>query len=303
MVQDYVCPGSVQEALECLKAHAGQALVIAGGTDVLPDIRTGKVAPECLVDITDLPGLNRIEVGENFVTIGATVTFARIREHPFLKERVPALVEAAGSVGSPAIQNVATWAGNIVQAMPAADGAIVAIALDAQARVAGADGTRWNPVRSLFEGPGVSRVDPTRQIVTAIRFPNPGPGTGTAWRRLGRRAALVLPILNCAVRVCLEPGSSRCPGPRDATRRIAEAAIALGPVGPRPRRMLKAESSLRGRVPAAEVVAEAAHLATSEATPRSSLMRASREYRLQIIPVLVTEALNTALERARWADD
>jgi CO/xanthine dehydrogenase FAD-binding subunit len=298
MATGYVYPTSLEEALECLEAHGGRARVIAGGTDVPPDVQKGRIAPECLVDVTRIPDLGRIEVTEDVVTVGAAVTFAAIREHPFLNERVHALVEAAGSVGTGAIQNAATWVGNIVQGMPAADGAIVALALDAEARIVDGERAQWHPVESLFAGPGVSVVDPTRQIVTAIRFPRPGPRTGTAWRRVGRRAALVLPILNCAVRVRLAPDSSAGSGGGQARGRIERATIALGPVAPRPRRMRQAESFLSGRAPAAEVMAKAGRLVASEARPRTSVMRASRDYRLRIIPVLVMEALSAALDRA-----
>lgn len=299
MATDYVYPSSIEAALEGLEAYDGRARIIAGGTDVLPDVRKGKIAPACLVDVTRIPVLGQIEVTEDLVTVGAAVTFAAIRKHPFLNERVHVLVEAAGSVGAAAIQNAATWVGNIVQAMPAADGAIVAIALDAEAHVVDRDGARWQPVESLFEGPGVSAVDPTRQIVTAIRFPRPGSRTGTAWQRVGRRAALVLPILNCAVQVCLESDSLVGSDGGPAAERITRATIALGPVAPRPQRMRQAEAFLSGRVPTAETIEKAARLAAGEASPRTSVMRASRDYRLRIIPVLVTEALTTALARAR----
>jgi len=299
MATDYLYPESVGEALECLEAHDGRARVIAGGTDVLPDVRKGKIVPDCLVDVTRIPDLGAIEVAESTVTVGAAVTFAAIQEHAYLNERVHALVEAARSVGAAAIQNAATWVGNIVQGMPAADGAIVAIALGAEAHVVDREGARWKPVESLFEGPGISAVDPTRQIVTAICFPRPESRTGTAWRRVGRRSALVLPILNCAVRVCLGPDAASGTGQGPATGRITRAAIALGPVAPRPQRMRQAESFLSGRAPTADVVARAADLAAGEAQPRTSVMRASRDYRLRIIPVLVTDALNAALDRAR----
>jgi carbon-monoxide dehydrogenase medium subunit len=298
MTVDYLYPESVEEALECLKAHDGRARVIAGGTDVLPDLRKGKIAPACLVDVTRIPDLARIEVTDDTVTVGAAVTFAAIREHPFLNERIHALVEAARSVGAAAIQNAATWVGNIVQGMPAADGAIVAVALDAEAHIVDQHGVRWQPVESLFEGPGVSAVDPTRQIVTAIRFPRPDSQTGTAWQRIGRRSALVLPILNCAVQVCLAPESSPDPGQGQTRARITQATVALGPVAPQPRRMRQAESFLSGRVPTVSVVAKAADLAAGEARPRTSVMRASRDYRLKIIPILVTDALNAAIDRA-----
>jgi carbon-monoxide dehydrogenase medium subunit len=283
---EYLYPRSIEEALQCLAAQSGKARLIAGGTDVLPDIRKGIIRPSCLVDITRIPILKEIDVDDGFVTIGAAVTFAMIREHPSLHERVHALVDAARSVGAGAIQNAATWVGNIVQAMPAADGGIVAIALDAEARIVDCDGARWQPVESLFRGPGVSAIDPRRQLVTHIRFPRPGRKTGTAWRRVGRRSALVLPILNCAVRVEID-GDAR-------NLRVVRAAIALGPVAPRPFRAREAEAFLQGRALTENTLAVAGRVAQEEANPRTSLMRASREYRLAIIPTLVSEALAEA---------
>jgi len=287
-VTEYLFPASVEEALAQLGQYGGRARIIAGGTDVMPDVRRAKIHPRCLVDVTRIPGLDRIEITEDFVTVGAAVTFAAIKESPFLNRHVHALADAARSVGAVAIQNAATWAGNVVQAMPAADGAIVAIALEAQARVVDAGGAAWRSVESLFLGPGVSAVDPSRQLITHIRFPRPHSPWGTAWNRVGRRPALVLPILNCAVKLCLDPGSGR----------IAHACIALGPVAPRPFRAREAEAFLKGRPPGAEPFAQAARMAQRESNPRSSVMRASREYRLAVLPSLVSDALAVAAERA-----
>jgi carbon-monoxide dehydrogenase medium subunit len=181
--------------------------------------------------------------------------------------------------------------------MPAADGAIAGLALGAEARIVGADGERWEGVEGLFAGPGVSRVDPTREVLTHLRFRTPSERTGTAWRRVGRRAALVLPILNCAVRVELEGGPG-VGGEDGRASRIADAAIALGPVAPRPLRAREAEVYLVGRAAEAGVLREASDIARSEADPRTSVMRASREYRLAILPELVMGALTTAVERA-----
>lgn len=303
MIQ-YCYPSSVEEALACLERYDGRARIIAGGTDLIPEIRKGKVATPCLVDVTRIPELQRIAIEGDAVTVGAAVTFAEIEAQPFIRQRVHALRDAARSVGAGAIQNAATWVGNIVQAMPAADGAIVAIALDAEARIVGCHGARWEPVRELFAGPGVSSVDSGRELVACVRFRRPRVGTGTAWRRVGRRSALVLPILNCAVRVGLELPERGASGAAGGGYRIAEAAIALGPVAPRPSRAVRAEAFLKGRVPGPDVLRRAAEMVRSEANPRTSVMRASREYRLQIIPTLVREALSEAVERgiAEWEE-
>ncbi len=301
---EYLFPSSVAEALDLLHDYAGRALVIAGGTDVLPDIRKGKRAPDCLVDVTRIPGLDQIQVSETRVEVGAAVTFAALRAHPDLARLVPALIDSARSVGAAGIQTTATWVGNIVQAMPAADGAIVALALEAEARVAArvaaregqsvqaASPSEWRLVETLFLGPGRSAVDPTRQIVTHIRFPIPRQPWGSAWRRIGRRGSLTLPILNCAVKVVL-----------DARAQVIEyAMIALGPVAPRPFRAWEAEAFLTHQKPTDDVLSAAAQIAQGEANPRDSLMRASRAYRLSVIPVLVHEALHEAVRRAQESE-
>jgi carbon-monoxide dehydrogenase medium subunit len=299
---DYISPASIEEAIGYLATYDGEARIVAGGTDVMPDIRRGKIVPRCLVDITRTPGLDRIEVAEagtlreqpqDFVQVGAAVTFAQLKNNPFVNQHVHALAEAARSVGVAAIQNAATWVGNLVQSMPAADGVIVALALEAQVRIVDRTGTRWTPVESLFAGPGVCTVDPTRQLVTHIRFPCPRFPWGTGWARIGRRSALVLPILNCAAKLCLAPDGSR----------IARACIALGPVAPRPLRAREAEAFLQSQPPTAKMFAQAACIAREESNPRSSHMRASREYRLAVIPSMVSDALEAASRRARDKGD
>lgn len=283
---EYIFAKTVEEALHLLDQEPGQALVIAGGTDVLPDLEKGRRAPQRLVDITRIPELTGIDIGEDSVQLGGATTFAEIKDHPSIREQAPALAEAAQSVGALAIQTAATWAGNLVQAMPAADGAVVALALEAEALVVDAQGEAWRPIESLFLGPGKSAVDPTRQIITRIRFPIPAGPWGTAWKRLGRRPSLVLPILNCAVKVELQGDQ------------IGRAAIALGPVAPRPFRAAQTEAFLAGKAPTHQLFEEAGQIGRRESNPRSSVMRASRDYRLDIIPVLISDALAVACQRA-----
>ncbi len=284
----YRIPASVDEALAILEEHGGAARIIAGGTDVMVDMRKGKIAPRCLVDITRVAELRQISVEGEVVQVGAAVTFAEIHRHPFIAQNVHVLAEAARSVGALPIQTAATWAGNIVQAMPAADGAIAALALQAEARIVDAQGAQWRPVETLFVRPGVSAVDPRRQMITHIRFRAPSGLWGSAWTRVGRRESLVLPTLNCGVSLRLgEDG------------RIQDVVIALGPVAPTPYRARDAEAFLRGRLPDAAAFAEAACMIASDCNPRSSPARASREYRLALIPEMVVQALEAAARRAQ----
>lgn len=285
---EYLFPASIEETIQILEHHAGTARIISGGTDVLPEIREDKLHPDFLVDITRIRGLDQIRITSEFVEVGAAVTFGDIRDSSPINQQIHALADAARSVGAEAIQNAATWVGNLVQAMPAADGAIVALALDAEARVVDREGAGWRPVASLFRGPGISDVDPTRQLVSHLRFPSPRRHWGTAWSRIGRRPSLVLPILNCAVMLCLDAEGQQ----------IETARIALGPVAPCPHRACRAEAYLQGRPPIKASFSQAARLAQQEANPRDSITRASRAYRLDIIPPMIETALETAARRA-----
>ncbi|MFU8771546.1 MAG: FAD binding domain-containing protein, partial [Anaerolineales bacterium] len=127
-IRKYLFPTSIEEAITLLRREAGNSRIIAGGTDLMPEIRLGKISPKTLIDITRIAGLNQITLSREYVVIGAAVTFAGIKDSTFINQHVHALADAAASVGAVAIQNTATWIGNIVQAMPASDGAIIAIA-------------------------------------------------------------------------------------------------------------------------------------------------------------------------------
>jgi len=283
----YCLAASVEEALALLEEHGGEARIMAGGTDVMVDMRKGKIAPRCLVDITRIPELRQVTVEGEWVNVGAAVTFAEIRQHPFIAQNVHVLAEAARCVGALPIQTAATWAGNIVQAMPAADGALAAVALRAEARIVDATGAQWRPVESLFVRPGVSAVNPCRQIITHIRFRVPQGSWGSAWSRAGRRESLVLPTLNCGA--CLTLGADGA---------VQDAVIALGPVAPRPFRSRQAEAFLCGKIPDSATLAEAGRIAQGESNPRTSPTRASREYRLALIPAMVAQTLEAAADRA-----
>lgn len=286
-VAEYLFPATVEEALQTLARWKGEARVIAGGTDLMLDLEKGKIAPRCFVSVERIDGLNQISLKEDFVVIGAAVTFADLKDHPYINQRARVLADAARSVGSLSIQNAATLAGNIVNAMPAADGVMACVALEAEVEVADAEGAAWQAVESLFLGPGKSSVDPTRQLATRIRFPRCEQRRGTAWVRLARRPSLTLPILNCAVNLVLKESGE-----------IQKARIALGPVAPRPFRARKAEEFLEGRFPSQETIKQAAEIAQSETSPRGNVLRASREYRLAEIPVIVENSLACALQQA-----
>jgi CO/xanthine dehydrogenase FAD-binding subunit len=288
MWQAYEMPDSVEKALEILDRYEGKAQLIAGGTDLVIELQEGKHVVDCLVDVTRIPGLDTIEERDGWILLGPNVTFRQIKESPLLADRARALAEAAGTVGALQIQTVATLAGNVVSALPAADGSVALVAFDAEVQVTGRGGSAWRPVGELFLGPGLSAVDPRRQMITGIRLPLDRERGGSAWERIGRRRTLVLPILNCAATVRLGEGDQ-----------IAQARVALGPVAPVPFRALQAEAFLAGQPATDETFARAGEITAGESQPRTSLLRASREYRLEVIPVLVRQALARAAAQAR----
>jgi CO/xanthine dehydrogenase FAD-binding subunit len=289
MWQAYEIATSVEGALDILARYGGRARLIAGGTDLVIELQEGKRQVECLVDVAHIPGLDRIERQGGWITLGANVTFRQIKESTLLQQHALVLVEAAASVAALQIQAVATLVGNVVNAMPAADGSVALTALDAEAEIADGSGRAWRPIGDLFLGPGRSAVDPTRQMATAIRFHALEAGQGSAWGRIGRRRALTLPILNCGVSVGLD-------GSRE---RLAWARIALGPVATVPFRARAAEAFLTGRPATDDTYSRAAELAAGECHPRSSLLRASKEYRTETLKVLIRHGLADAVQQAR----
>jgi carbon-monoxide dehydrogenase medium subunit len=237
MWQTYKRATSVQETLEILAQYDGRAQIIAGGTDLIVELQADQHRIECLVDVTGIPGLDRIEQEGDWIVLGASATFRQIKESPLLQRHARVLAEAAATVGALPIQTVATLAGNVISALPAADGCVALVALEAEAEIAEVNGRSWQPVSALFLGPGKSAVDSRRQMLTAIRCPAAGAHQGSAWERIGRRRALVLPILNCAVSVALNGQSEQ----------FEWARIGLGPVAPVPFRARETEAFLTGR--------------------------------------------------------
>ena len=178
---DYVSPSAVEEALATLASLRGEGRLIAGGTDLVMQLRRGERRVDCLIDITRILDLSEIKQEGSYILLGATVTFSQIERSQLIRENAPVLAKAASHVGSPQIRNVGTLAGNVVNAQPAADGSIALLALNAEVEIANLTGRQWVPVTSLFVSPGVSRIDATAEMVTAFRFRVAGPRESSAF--------------------------------------------------------------------------------------------------------------------------
>lgn len=287
MWEDYYRPRTLIEALEILERYAGEARVIAGGTDLLLDLRRGTKRVKYLVDIRHIEGMNSISLTGDIVHIGAAVTHSSIATSPLIRKKAPALAEAASQVGSSQVRNVGTIAGNIVNAQPAADVAVALLALEARVEIVSYSGeSRTAFVEDLYEGPGVSSVDSTKSIVTRVIVPVHNAGESSVFLRVAGRKALALPILNLCAVVGVENG------------RIASVCISSGPIGPTPRRLRNVEKRLLGEKPTLEKLRYAAEAASSEANPRSSPLRGSREFRQNLLATLLVQGICIAANRA-----
>ncbi len=284
---DYLFPKTVQEALQMLAAHAGKARIIAGATELPLQAQRGQCNSEVMIDLRDIPGLGLIEEREGYIHIGPQVTHAQIAASPLIKEKAGVLAAASGCVGGPQIRHVATLVGNVVNAMPAADGAVALFSLNAEIEVTDLEGSLWTHLPDIYLGVGQCRINPCAQFVTGLRFRPLPECSSWSYKRLGQRKALILPILNTAVVVCLEGG------------RFSDVRIAIGPVAPTPLRAQAAEAMLLGQEPGEEVIAAAARAAEAAARPRDSLLRGSAEYRKAMVEVLVRRGLTEAVEGAR----
>ncbi|HNR95899.1 MAG TPA: FAD binding domain-containing protein [Anaerolineae bacterium] len=286
---EYVTPASVEESVAMLASLRGAGRVIAGGTDLVIQLQHKERKASCLVDVTGIPGLAEIRREDSFIIVGAATTFAQLEQSPIVRRGAPVLAEAASWVGSPQIRNVGTLGGNVVNAQPAADGSIALLALDAEAEIANLTGRQWVPLDSLFVSPGVSRIDATAEMITAFRFRPQAAWEGSAFERLARRRALSLPLINVGVRVQLS-------AERTHVRRVR---ISIGPVAPVPFRAGAAEKLLQSRPLDEATIREASEVAAREGNPRSSLLRASKEYRIELVRTLTERALSRAIQAAR----
>lgn len=286
MVQMYKMAKDVPEALQFLEACRGRGRIMAGGTDLVLDLQSGKHQAECLIDITGIPELGEIRLEEEMISIGAAVTHNQAACDPLIAARAHALAEASHSVGSHQIRNCSTLAGNVVNGQPAADSAVALAALGGQAEVQGPEGVRLLPMEQLYAGFGKSVVDSTSSLVTRLLLPAAKPGEGSAYARLQQRKALALPMLCVAAFLRVEEGV------------VKQCRIAMAPVGVGPVRAAAAERYLTGKEASRETFWEAGKLALADANPRDSLIRGSKRYREEVLPVMVERALSEACSDA-----
>jgi carbon-monoxide dehydrogenase medium subunit len=280
--QNYHIAHSIQDALETITKAPGPARFVAGGTDLLLDIQQGRHPPvHTLVDVTRLPETCALEMRAGELFVGAAAPLNQVMRSPLVRTHARALAEASALIGGSQVRNTATLGGNVCHALPAGDGTIALLALGAAAEIAGPDGLQRRPVESLFAGPGRTALDTQREMLVGFYLPAAGPGGGSAHRRVMRPQGVAIAILNLAVWV------------QRREDLIQDIRIAIGPAGPTPLRARRTEAVLRGASFGQDLSA-AVETLLAEARFRTSPHRASVEYRRQLAPALLADALQAA---------
>jgi len=284
---EYHEPKTLSEAGRILSEMGGDASILAGGTDLLVNMKRGKASPGHVVSLSRIEELKKVGRDQGALTIGACLTVADLREVGHVGADFKGLYEAAGSLGSPLIRNLATVGGNIVTARPAADLPPPLIAYGATIQLVKEDGERTLPLEEFFKGPGQTIIEPG-EILCSILLKEAPLYSGGGYEKLGMRKALEISVVNVAAFLALD-------GPSGA---IKEARVVLGAVAPTPMRSPSAESALIGREPDERLFQEAGEKAAGDARPIDDF-RGSAEYRSEMVKVLTKKALGRAYEEAK----
>jgi carbon-monoxide dehydrogenase medium subunit len=282
----YEAPGCIEDAVALLGKYGPEARVLAGGTDLLAQMRAGLRQPGRFVDVKRIPELLAVRETDDAVVIGAAAPAVSVRAHPALRRHFPGLAEAVALIGSEQIQGRASVGGNLCNASPAADTTPALLVHDAEAELAGPKGRRRIPVAEVCTGPGETALGPD-ELLVAVHLALPPPRTGDAYLRLIPRSEMDIAVVGAAARVTLAP---------DGT--VSEARVALGAVGPKAFRAPAAEAALAGTRLDDEALARLAAEARAAARPIDD-KRGTAAYRRQVAGVLARRAAATALRRAR----
>jgi CO/xanthine dehydrogenase FAD-binding subunit len=286
---DYVAARDLAHAVALLAKHGTGGKILAGGTDLLVELETAAHVPKVVVDISRVTELKGISVTEDGLHIGAMATHDEIMRSPDVRELLPALVEAAHSIGAVQTRNLGTLAGNLVTCVPSMDSGPTLLALDAEIRTQSPRGPKRMSLADLFAGPRKTSLTPD-EILTEIFIPKTSLGKPAAFQKFGLRKGQALALVNAAAAFWVDREKSTFTEPR----------IALGAVAPTVIRAKRAEAFLAGKPINTDSMAEAGRIAASEARPIDDF-RASAEYRLDLIETLTKRALEGAAARAKVA--
>ena len=282
---DYFESGTIQEATKLLSKYGDKAQILAGGVDLIPRMRKGKIKKDILVNILNIPGLNHISAeGKKGLKFGAMTSLHTLELSRDIQKLYPIFYEAIHQIASVQAKCMGTAVGNLCVATPASDVATVLMALGAELTIAGPDSTRTEPIEKFYAGYLKTSLR-NGEMVTGVSLPSPVAGSGTGYLNLLRTKGDSAKV-GVAVALTLKNGVCQ------------EAKISLGAVAPTVFRAAKAEAELKGQKLSADIIGKAAEAAVKETQPITDV-RSTAEYRKVTTGVLVTRALEKAVERAK----
>lgn len=283
----YHRPASLDQALAILDQHQGRAAVLAGGTDLLVNMKHKLTSPAHVVGLEALEGLDQIRAQDGHLFLGPLLTAASLAKEPRVLAEATALALGASVLGSPQVRNRATVGGNVCNARPAADMCVPLLALGGSAVLQSAQGSREVPLGEFFLGPGRT-VRAAGELLCGLKVPVAQAGAGSGYQKLGLRKALEIALVNVAAYVALEADG----------RTVKTARVALGAVAPTPMLSPGAAAVLTGQAMGEDLIQRAAQAAAADARPIDD-HRGSADFRRQEVKVLTRRALQQAWQAAR----
>jgi carbon-monoxide dehydrogenase medium subunit len=281
---EIMLPETVEECLRVLGERGGDAKVVAGGTDLLPQLKNGLLKPGCVVDLSAVAPLKALQADKGGLRVGAAVSARTLELDKRVQAGYTSLAESGALIGSVQVRNLATVGGNLCNAAPSADMAPPLLALEAEAVIAGPKGQRRVPLADFFKGVR-STVLGADELMVELAIPAPGPRSGGQYLRHTPRRELDIAVVGVASQLTLSDGICK------------KARIALAAVAPVPLRATEAERALEGQAVTPERIAQAAELAVQAARPISD-QRGSADFRRHLVRTLTRRTLTIALERA-----
>jgi CO/xanthine dehydrogenase FAD-binding subunit len=283
MVDTFLQPLNIEDACACLKENEGKAKALAGGTDLLNSMRSGKVKPEVLVDLSRIDSLKGILIEDGEVRIGALTTMTEVEKSEVIREFLPAIGLAAGSIGATQTRNRASVGGNIVQASPGADLLSALTAFDTKVVLAGVESVRELEVSGFVKGPNKTEIA-AGEILTQIKVVVPEGKPDMVFKKLSRRNASSISLMNITCSLGMEG------------KVIREARVAMGALLPTARRFNEVEKLLEDETSCPELFMKAGQVAVEQVLSQVAAADISSEelgyeYKLAVLPKLVYETL------------
>jgi CO/xanthine dehydrogenase FAD-binding subunit len=283
---EFFAAKDASDAVALLAQHGPSVKVLAGGTDLLADLKFSSHSPQVVVDISRADDMRGIEMTDRGLRIGALVTHTEIMRCPVIRQELPALVDAAHTIGAVQTRNLGTLGGNLVTAVPSMDSGPTLVALDAIVTVAGLQGRRQLPLADFFVGPRKT-VLKSDELLVEIIIPKENVGKPTHFLKFGLRKGQALALVNVAASFWV-----------GANNTFTAPRVALGAVAPKVIHATSAETYLDGKTITADAMAEAGKLAANDARPINDF-RASASYRRDLVAVLTRRALEASYELSK----